>query len=95
MEQNANKHGMFLSLVFFLFVFGKMFFPEAGLKTFPNDSDAVIHSRTIDALNNLRAEFIKRVVGAKGRERKKEFENFEKLWAGRKVHFYSQKSFFS
>lgn len=46
-----------------------------------------IYSSAIDTLNNLWPEFIKRVVGARGGE----FENFEKLWAGRKVHFYSIK----
>ena len=88
MEQNANKHGMFLSLVFF----SEKCFSEAGLKTFPNDSDAVIHSRTIDALNNLRAEFIKRVVGAKG-ERRKEFETLKNYGQDEKSIFIHKKKF--
>lgn len=57
MKHNANKHCVFL--------------PRSGLQTFPNDSDAVVYIQ-VDTRNNLRAEFIKRVVGAR--------ERGEKVW---------------
>jgi hypothetical protein len=46
-------------------------------------------------LNNLRREFIKRVVEEGKNEGKKRKVLFEKLWAGRKVHFYTKLKKFS